>query len=57
MEKKLVLVEELHVRKERNESHHPQTLKVLKEEVAVERIPPGQTARAPRARAARPGKQ
>jgi uncharacterized protein (TIGR02271 family) len=54
LEKKLVLVEELHIRKERKESHHPQTLKVLKEEVAVERIPPGQTTtRAPKAKAAR----
>ena len=54
LEKKLVLVEELHIRKERKESHHPQTLKVLKEEVAVERISPGQTTtRAPKAKAAR----
>jgi len=53
MEKKLILVEELHVRKERRESHHPQTLRVLKEEVEVERIPPGQQ-RAPRAKAAKP---
>jgi len=54
LEKKLVLVEELHIRKERTESHHPQTLKVLKEEVAVERISPGQTTtRAPRAKAAK----
>ena len=53
LEKKLVLVEELHIRKERKESHHPQTLKVLKEEVAVERISPGQTTRAPRAKAAK----
>lgn len=52
MEKKLILVEELHVRKERKESHHPQTLKVLKEEVEVERIPPGQQ-RATRAKAAK----
>jgi len=50
MEKKLILVEELHVRKERKESHHPQTVKVLKEEVEVERIPPGQQ-RATRAKA------
>jgi len=54
LEKKLVLVEELHIRKERKESHHPQTLKVLKEEVAVERISPGQaTTRAPKAKAAK----
>ena len=54
LEKKLVLVEELHIRKERMESHHPQTLKVLKEEVAVERISPGQaTTRAPKAKAAK----
>jgi uncharacterized protein (TIGR02271 family) len=53
LEKKLVLVEELHIRKERKESHHPQTLKVMKEEVAVERISPGQSTRAPRAKAAK----
>ena len=31
LEKKLVLVEELHIRKERNESHQPQKVKVLME--------------------------
>lgn len=40
LEKKLVLVEELHIRKERNESHQPQKVKVLKEEVEVNRIGP-----------------
>jgi uncharacterized protein (TIGR02271 family) len=40
LEKKLVLVEELHIRKERNESHRPQKVKVLKEEVEVNRIGP-----------------
>lgn len=47
LEKKLVLVEELHVRKERNESHQPQKVKVLKEEVEVNRIGPGGRADAP----------
>jgi len=41
VEKRLFLVEELHVRKERKESHHPQTVKVLKEEVEVQRLGPG----------------
>ncbi|HSU24770.1 MAG TPA: YsnF/AvaK domain-containing protein [Pyrinomonadaceae bacterium] len=40
LEKKLVLVEELHIRKERSESHQPQKVKVLKEEVEVNRIGP-----------------
>lgn len=40
MEKRLFVVEELHVRKERRESHNPQTVKVLKEHVEVERLPP-----------------
>lgn len=44
LEKKLVLVEELHIRKERTESHHPQNVKVLKEEVTVQRIAPGEQA-------------
>lgn len=58
LEKRLVLVEELHVRKERTETHRPQKLKVLKEEVAVERIPPGQSTRAARAaKAVKPGKR
>jgi uncharacterized protein (TIGR02271 family) len=42
VEKKLFVVEELHVRKERHESHQPQPLKVLKEHVAVERLAPDQ---------------
>jgi uncharacterized protein (TIGR02271 family) len=42
LEKRLVLVEELHVRKEKRESHHPQTVKVMKEEVEIKRIPPGE---------------
>jgi uncharacterized protein (TIGR02271 family) len=42
VDKKLFLVEELHVRKQRNESHVPQKVKVLKEEVEIERIPAGQ---------------
>jgi len=40
VEKRLFVVEELHVRKERHESHHPQPVKVLKERVEVERLPP-----------------
>jgi len=40
LEKKLFVLEELHVKKERKESHQPHTVKVLKEEVQVERIPP-----------------
>jgi uncharacterized protein (TIGR02271 family) len=42
IEKRLFLIEELHIRKERKESHHPQTVKVLKEEVEVKRLRPGQ---------------
>jgi len=41
VEKRLFLVEELHVRKDRTETHHPQKIKVLKEEVDVKRIMPG----------------
>ena len=41
MEKRLVLVEELHVRRERHETHRPQVVRVLKEEVEVDRLPPG----------------
>jgi uncharacterized protein (TIGR02271 family) len=44
LEKKLFLVEELHVRKEKRESHQPQKVKVLKEEVEVRRLAPGETA-------------
>ena len=40
VEKRLFLVEELHIRKDRIESHHPQTVKVLKEEVNVTRTGP-----------------
>lgn len=57
LEKKLVLVEELHVYKEKIESHQPQTVKVLKEEMAVERVPPGQSGRDTQAEAAKPGRQ
>jgi len=45
VEKRLFLVEELHVRKDRVETHHPQTIKVLKEEVDVKRISPGEKTR------------
>ena len=41
MEKRLVLVEELHVRRERHETQRPEVVRVLKEEVEVDRIPPG----------------
>ena len=53
VEKRLFLVEELHVRKERTESHHPQKVKVLKEEVEVQRLGPGDTP-APLTKAAKP---
>ena len=53
VEKRLFLVEELHVSKERTESHHPQTVKVLKEEVEVQRLGPGENP-APLARTAKP---
>ena len=46
VEKRLFLVEEVHVRKERSESHVPQKVKVLKEEVEVERMPAEPTKRA-----------
>ena len=45
VEKKLFLVEELHIRKERHETHNPQTVRVLKEEVEVERISPAEAQR------------
>ena len=51
LEKRLVLVEELHVRKERRESHHPEKVKALKEEVEVQRIRPGEGRRNPEPRA------
>jgi uncharacterized protein (TIGR02271 family) len=38
VQKKLLLVEELHVRKELVERHAPQTVKVLKEEVDIKRV-------------------
>ena len=38
VQKKLFLVEELHVRKELIERHAPQTVKVLKEEVDIKRV-------------------
>jgi uncharacterized protein (TIGR02271 family) len=51
LERRLVLVEELHVRKERKESHHPEKVKVLKEEVEVQRLRPGEGPRSPKPRA------
>jgi uncharacterized protein (TIGR02271 family) len=53
VEKRLFLTEELHVHKERKESHYPQKVKVLKEEVEVKRVAPGDTP-ATRTRAAKP---
>lgn len=41
LEKRLVLVEELHVRRVRRETHRPEVVRVLKEEVEVDRLPPG----------------
>ena len=52
VEKRLFLTEELHISKERKESHHPERLKVLKEEVEVKRITPGEGI-SPRAKAAK----
>jgi uncharacterized protein (TIGR02271 family) len=43
LEKRLFLVEELHIRKDRIEKHNPQTVKVLKEEVTIERISPAES--------------
>ncbi|MBA2378931.1 MAG: YsnF/AvaK domain-containing protein [Blastocatellia bacterium] len=40
LEKRLVLVEELHISKDRKETHHPHTVTVMKEEVEVERLRP-----------------
>jgi uncharacterized protein (TIGR02271 family) len=59
VEKRLFLVEELHIRKERHESHSPQTVRVLKEEVEVERISPAETQRRSRRTAVSdgPGRQ
>jgi uncharacterized protein (TIGR02271 family) len=42
VEKKLFLAEELHVSKNRKESHYPQKIKVLKEEVEVKRTGPAE---------------
>lgn len=48
LEKRLVLVEELHVRRERHETHRPEVVKVLKEEVEVDRLPAGEDGAAER---------
>ena len=53
VEKRLFLTEELHVTKERKESHQPERVKVLREEIDVKRIAPGDDDIAPRAKAAR----
>ena len=53
VEKRLFLTEELHVTKARKETHHPERVKVLREEIEVKRIAPdGDTV--PRAKAAGP---
>jgi len=54
VEKRLFLVEELHVRKVRTEKHLPQPVKVLKEEVTVERISPAESRRTNAKAASRP---
>ncbi|HEX6124908.1 MAG TPA: YsnF/AvaK domain-containing protein [Pyrinomonadaceae bacterium] len=41
LEKRLVVVEELHVRRERKETHRPEVIRVMKEEVEVDRLPAG----------------
>jgi len=58
LEKRLVLVEELHIRRERHETHRPEVVKVLKEEVEVDRVPAGADGVADdtRRRTARPAK-
>ena len=58
LEKRLVLVEELHIRRERHETHRPEVVKVLKEEVEVDRVPAGGDAAGAdtRRRTARPAK-
>ena len=56
LEKRFVLVEELHVRRKRHRTHRPEVVKVLKEEVEVERIPPGGETDQSRRRRARPAK-
>ena len=53
VEKRLYLVEELRLTKERKESHRPEKVRVLKEEVEVKRMAPGESV-APRAKAAKP---
>ena len=52
VEKRLFLTEELHVRKDRKESHYPQKVKVLKEEVEIKRTSPSESPA--KARAAKP---
>ncbi len=52
LEKRLVLVEELHIRKDRKETHQPHTVRVMKEEVEVERLRPDDDERGRANRAA-----
>jgi len=54
VEKRLFLTEELHVVNERKESHHPQNIKVLKEEVEVKRMGPAEMRAQTNARASKP---
>jgi uncharacterized protein (TIGR02271 family) len=58
LEKRLVLVEELHIHRERHETHRPEVVKVLKEEVEVDRVPAGAdgAAEGTRRRTARPAR-
>lgn len=53
IEKKLFLTEELHVVNERKETHTPQTVKVLKEEVEVKRMSPSEIRARENARGAK----
>ena len=53
LEKRLFLVEEVRLTKERKETHRPEKVRVLKEEVEVKRIAPGEGAPA-KAKAAKP---
>ena len=52
VEKRIVLVEELHVSRVRHETHRPETVRVLREEVDVKKIAPGDGAGTRKVRAA-----
>ena len=53
IEKRLFLTEELHVVNERKETHTPQNVKVLKEEVEVKRMSPSEIRASENARGAK----